>query len=266
MPAAALAAGVLGRSLDGRARGAAGALLCAGGLAALGLLPGSSIGWIVAPQLFVGLGLGLALGAVTEEALRDRLPLALHGGWTLAARHAGVVAALAILTPIFTADLEDRTDRAQEVVLARIIDSPIAPDTKLGLGLGLAEELRVTAAEVPDVGPAFAEAAPENDDRPAYEALRRDVADQLDRAAAGAFERSFLVAALLAALAAVPLVIGRRRETEGAPLPAESRRRETPDGPLPTEERRTETEGGPLQGEPRREAERGSLWSGGDPT
>ena len=209
MPVAALAAGAFGRRLDDRARAAAGAVLCAGGLAALGLLPGSSIAWLVAPQVFIGLGLGMALPAVTEEALRDRAPLALHGGWTIAARHAGVVAALAILTPIFTADLDDQTDRAQEIVLARILDSPIAPDTKLDLGLGLASELRATEGEVPDIEPAFAEAAPENEDRPAYDDLRTDVTDELDRAAAAAFERSFLVAALLAALAVVPLVAGR---------------------------------------------------------
>ncbi|HEX8086164.1 MAG TPA: MFS transporter [Solirubrobacteraceae bacterium] len=217
MPVAALTAGAFGRGLDTRARGAAGAVLCAGGLAALGLLPGSSVGWTIAPQVLVGLGLGLGLGALTEEALRDRAPLALHGGWTIAARHAGVVAALAILTPIFTADLEDQTGRAQEIVLARILDSPIDPATKLDLGLGLAEELRSAESEVPDVGPAFAEAAPPNDDRPAFDGLQADVTDDLDRAAAAAFERSFLVAALLAALAAGPLLVGRGAREGAAP-------------------------------------------------
>ena len=210
VPAAALAAGAVARQLDDRARAAAGAVLCAGGLAALGLLPGSGIGWLLAPQLLIGLGLGLALPAVTEEALRgDARPVALHGGWTIAARHAGVVAALAILTPIFTADLEDQTDRAQEIVLARILDSPIAPDAKLGLGLGLASRLRATPAEVPDLDPAFAEAAPGNEDRSAFDALRDEVDEQLDRAAAAAFERSFLVSAILAALALVPLAVAR---------------------------------------------------------
>ncbi|HEX2087792.1 MAG TPA: hypothetical protein VHF89_19055, partial [Solirubrobacteraceae bacterium] len=211
MPAAALAAGALGRGLDDRARGAAGAVLCAGGLAALGLLPGSSVAWTIAPQVLVGLGLGLGLSALTEEALRDRVPLALHGGWTIAARHAGVVAALGILTPIFTADLQDRTERAQEIVLARILDSPIAPATKLDLGIGLTAELRAAEGEVPDVAPAFRDAAPDDADRPAYELLAEDVTDQLDRAAASAFERSFAVAAVLAALALVPLLRARRR-------------------------------------------------------
>ena len=212
MPIAALAAGMVGRRLDDRARGAAGALLCAGGLAALGLLPGSGLGWTVAPQILIGLGLGLGLSALTEEALRDRLPLALHGGWTIAARHAGVVAALAVLTPIFTADLDDQTNRAQEIVLARILDSPIDPATKLDLGLELAEELRASEGAVPNVGPAFAEAAPDTADRRTFEGLRAEVADDLDRAATAAFEDSFLIAALLAGLAVVPLLVGRRTE------------------------------------------------------
>lgn len=211
MPAAALVAGYLGRSIEERARGAAGAILCAGGLAALGLLPGASIGWLVAPQILIGLGLGLALGAVTEEALRDRLPLARHGAWTIAARHAGVVAALAILTPLFTSDLEERTERAQEIVLARILDSPIPPETKLDLGLRLAEQLRTGGAEVPELAPAFDRAAPaDGGERPAFEALEAEIGEQLDRAATSAFERSFLVAALLAALAVLPLLLGPR--------------------------------------------------------
>jgi len=61
--------------------------------------------WTLAPQVLIGLGLGLSVDSLTVAALTDRSPRALHGGWTIAARHAGVVAGLAILTPIFTADL-----------------------------------------------------------------------------------------------------------------------------------------------------------------
>ena len=209
LPLAALAAGAVGRGLDDRPRAAAGAVLCAGGLAALGLLPGSGLAWTVAPQVLIGLGLGLGLRALTDEALRDRFPLPLHGGWTIAARHAGVVAALAILTPIFTSDLEDRTERAQEIVLSRILDSPVAPETKLALGLDLAERLRASGGEVPDVERAFERAGLGTADRPAVNVLRGEVADDVDRAAASAFERSFLLAALLAALALVPLAVRR---------------------------------------------------------
>ena len=54
------------------------------------------------PQLLVGIGLALVLSALTETALAGRAPQAIHGGWTISARHAGVVVGLIVLTPIFT--------------------------------------------------------------------------------------------------------------------------------------------------------------------
>jgi hypothetical protein len=193
----------------------------AGGLVALGLLPRAEIGWTIAPQVLIGLGLGLALAALTEEALRDRAPLALHGGWTIAARHIGVVAALAILTPLFTADLEDQTRVAEESVLARVLDAPVAPATKLELGVELSKLLRVAESRVPDIGEAFDAVSASPADRPRLEQLERDVGDQLDRAATSAFERSFIAGAILAIIALLPLlaahVAGRDPEPRAAP-------------------------------------------------
>ena len=205
MPVAALAAGRFA-GLTTRARGAAGAVLVAGGLAALGLLPGAHLAWTVAPQVLVGLGLGLSLAALTEAALRDRAPLSLHGGWTIAARHAGVVAALALLTPVFTADLERQEDRAAEAVLAVLLDSPLGATTKLDLGLELAGLLDTAEGDVPEVAPAFARTQAAPQERPTLQRLQARVEDELDRAATTAFGRSFLIAALLSLGALVPLL------------------------------------------------------------
>jgi len=107
MPAAALVSGQFERRVASpRTRAAAGTLLGVGGVAALGLLPGAGWGWTLAPQLLVGLGLALSLGALTEAALAGRSPAAIHGGYTIAARHAGVVLGLVLLTPVFVADLD----------------------------------------------------------------------------------------------------------------------------------------------------------------
>jgi MFS family permease len=189
----------------------AGPALVAGGLAALGLLPEAGVAWTVVPQVFVGAGLGASLGAITEAALLGRTPLVLHGGWTLTARHAGVVAALALLTPMFNADLEEQELRATESVLARLLDSGLAPTTKLDVGLRLADELDSATNEVPDVGPAFAAAQPSPGEAARLRRLEGEVGEELDRAATTAFERSFLVAALLSALALVPLLWPRSR-------------------------------------------------------
>jgi MFS family permease len=213
MPVAALLASRL-RVGEAPIRGAAGALLVAGGLAALGLLPGAGIEWTLVPQLLIGFGLGLSLGSLTEAALEGRSPLVVHGGWTLASRHAGVVAALALLTPLFTADLDEQEARAKESVLALILDSPLEPTTKLDLGIRLAGELDAQSGRVPETGPAFAAAAGEDPvERARLAGLRTAVADELDRAATTAVGRSFLIAGGLTALALVPLLLlpGRRR-------------------------------------------------------
>ncbi len=104
MPLAALGARPAARAVaDARARAAAGAILIAGGLAGLALLPRALIVATFPSQILVGIGLTLVLSALTETALEGKAPQAIHGGWTIAARHAGVVAGLLVLTPIFTA-------------------------------------------------------------------------------------------------------------------------------------------------------------------
>ncbi|HET7573535.1 MAG TPA: MFS transporter, partial [Solirubrobacterales bacterium] len=104
MPLAAIAGGRLGRlAPSARARAAAGAILVSGGLGGLALLPRAEVALTLPPQVMVGIGLALVLSALTETALSGRAPQAIHGGWTISARHAGVVLGLLALTPIFTA-------------------------------------------------------------------------------------------------------------------------------------------------------------------
>src|SRR5206468_2311700 len=104
-------------------------------------LPGSELAWTIAPQVLVGLGLGLSVDSLTAAALADRIPRALHGGWTISARHAGVVAGLAILTPIFTADLRAAELPAKDAVASLVLDAPLPASTKLRLADGLGRRL-----------------------------------------------------------------------------------------------------------------------------
>jgi hypothetical protein len=189
-------------------RAASGVILISGGLAALGWLPGAGAAWTVPPQLAIGAGLGLALSALTERALAGRASQVLHGGWTLAARHAGVVLGLLLLTPIFTADLERNGDEALAAGTAYVLDSRIPPLEKLGVAreILVAVDDAEAEARVPDVGRIVAERG----DEPAYTDLAGSLQDQLDRAATNAFSRSFLAAALLGLAALVPIVLDRR--------------------------------------------------------
>lgn len=220
IPVAAIAAGALARLARAgtRAEAVAGAILMAGGLVCLGLLPDADPRWTLAPQALVGLGLGLTIDSLTAVALADRVPRALHGGWTIAARHAGVVAGLALLTPIFTADLRDAQRPAQEAIAALVIDAPLPATTKLDLADGLGRQLQAEGGRVPDLRPAFAALRLPPAQRARAAVLERALDDQLERAATRAFRDAFLLAGGLALLAVLPaLLLGGGAPGPGRP-------------------------------------------------
>jgi MFS family permease len=189
-----------------RIRAICGAILIAGGLAALALLPAAAWGWLVPPQVAIGVGFALSLGALTQDALAGRSPLAIHGGWTLAARHAGVCLGLLILTPIFTGDLIDQQNAAELAGTRLILDSSLSLSQKVSLGSAIVAQ--VSSASVtrpPNLHPAFQQAG----DSPEVHRLEASIQDQIERAVTHAFSNSFLVASLLALLAALPLIRGK---------------------------------------------------------
>jgi len=207
MPVAAIATGSIASRVGNTAtRAATGVVLVAGGLTALGVLPGSAWWWTVVPQLLVGAGLGLALSALTERALHGRSPQAVHGGWTIAARHAGVVLGLLLLTPVFTTALDRNEERALRAGAAAVLDSGIPPLEKLAVAQDVLAIVRASDREVPDVRGAFAD----RPDTPEYRGLEDELVSQLDRAVTAAFSRPFLLAALLALAALVPIVLSRK--------------------------------------------------------
>jgi hypothetical protein len=127
-------------------------------------------------------------------------------GWTLASRHAGVCIGLLILTPLFTGDLTDQQNKAELAGTRIILDSPLDLGQKLDLGTALVDQIGSgSVTRPPDIRPAFRKIARS----PAATNLESRIQDQIDRAVTHAFSRSFLVAALLALAAAVPLVRGR---------------------------------------------------------
>ncbi len=211
MPLAALLGARLGPSVGSeRARAAAGAILVAGGLGGLALLPHADVVLTVPPQILVGLGLALVLSALTETALAGRAPQAIHGGWTISARHAGVAIGLIVLTPLFTADIAQQRNDAIDASTAIVLDSKVEPLLKLQLAQRIEERLEGERGKVPTLGPAF-EPLPED---PAARAdvilLREELQEQLDRAATHAFSPSFGLGALIGLLALIPIGLARR--------------------------------------------------------
>jgi MFS family permease len=213
VPVAALAARPLARLLrpPHEVEVAAGCFLIAGGLAALALPPSAHLAWTIAPQALVGLGLGLTVDRLTAQAMELRLPRVRHAGWTIGARHVGVVVGLAILTPVFTSDLQDAQVPAQEAIASLVLDAPLKPDDKIAIAKALGRELVDEQGRIPDLHHAFATAQVTPEERPAAAQLERDLDAQLERAATRAFRDSFLIGAGLALLALLTVVAPRRR-------------------------------------------------------
>jgi MFS family permease len=188
-------------------RAAWGVILIAGGLAALGWLPRAGWEWTLAPQLAIGTGLGLAVSALSERALAGRSAQVLQGGWTIAARHAGVVLGLVLLTPLFTSDLHANEDNALAAGTAAVLDSRIAPLQKVGVArkILVAVDDAKAEARIPDIREVV-----DNEGDPAYTNLASTLQDQLDRAVTNSCSRAFLAAALLGLAALVPIVFARR--------------------------------------------------------
>jgi MFS family permease len=195
---------------DERARAAAGALLLAGGLGGLALLPKAEVALTVPPQVLIGIGLSLVLSALTETALSGRAPQAIHGGWTISARHAGVVVGLLALTPVFTHDIAVQQQQAINAGTSVVLDSPIRPLVKLSLAKKISEHLGTEDGKVPNLGHVF-DPLPEGEpERAETVDLRDELQEQLNAGATHAFSPSFGIAALIGLLALVPIGLARR--------------------------------------------------------
>jgi MFS family permease len=213
MPLAALAGRRIGHSVPStRTRAAAGAILVAGGLGGLALLPKALVVLTFPPQILVGLGLALVLSALTETALHGRAPQAIHGGWTISSRHAGVVIGLLALTPIFTHDIAQQRQDAINAGTAVLLESKVSPLLKLQLAPRIDERLQEQKGKVPTLGPVFEPLPEDPDERAAVVELREELQDQLDRGATHAFSPSFGLGALLALVALIPIGLARRVE------------------------------------------------------
>jgi MFS family permease len=208
MPLAAIVAARLApAAIRGGMRVAAGVVLVAGGLAGLAFLPRAGWTWTIAPQLLVGAGIGLAVAALTERAVAGRGDQVVHGGWTLAARHAGVVLGLLLLAPVLTSALDRNQEEAVRAGAAKVLDSTIPALDKLRFAQDVLVEVdrAKERGELPDVAAPF-EGRPDSEE---YRSLRSALQDQLHRAVTDAFSSPFLLAAALALAALVPVSLGR---------------------------------------------------------
>jgi MFS family permease len=195
-----------------RARAAAGAILISGGLGGLALLPKAEVALTLPPQVMIGIGLALVLSALTETALGGRAPQAIHGGWTISARHAGVVIGILAVTPIFTHDIAQQRHDAIDAGTAVVLDSQVSPLLKLDLAQKIGDHLDEEKGKVPTIGPAFEPLPDDPGERDEVVQLREELQDQLNRGATHAFSPSFGIAALIGLLSLIPIAFARRVE------------------------------------------------------
>jgi hypothetical protein len=122
-----------------------------------------------------------------------------------------VVIGLAILTPIFTADLRRAETPAKEAIASLVLDAPLPASTKVDLAEQLGRRLIAERGRVPDLRPAFRAVPVPPTQTAAAATLELGLEDQLRRAATNAFRTAFLVAAGLALLALGPALALRDR-------------------------------------------------------
>jgi pimeloyl-ACP methyl ester carboxylesterase len=211
LPAATLAAGPLARGAQVGSAAAAGAILVAGGLAGVALLPERSLVWLAVALALVGAGLGIAGPLLSERALETESVE--RAAWSVAARHLGLVLGLVLVAPVLAGGIDRATDRASEAGAGVVLDAPLSPQTKLQLGLDIASTLEAAPrASVPDFAPSFASArARDSSQAAALTATEHRLGDTVRAALERGFRPSLWICIALALLACAPLARPQQR-------------------------------------------------------
>lgn len=182
---------------------AGGVLLVAGGMLALALVGAQQTLYLTLALGLTGLGLGMAVPPLTRLSLAGPDPAA-AGSRSVGARHLGLVLGLVLMAPILAADLEQVSDRAVLVGAAHLVDAPLPLGAKVAIGQALEGELaRTPAGSVPNLDTAAA--AGEGGDPAVRAALAGELDSLIAPAVTRGFRGSFLLCALLGALALLPL-------------------------------------------------------------
>src|SRR5262245_8852809 len=211
LPLAALASRPLAGELSPRRAAAGGALLLAAGLVALALLPAASSAIAALALGFCGAGLGLAVPVLTRRAVEPDDGLVHDGTITIGARHAGLVVALALVAPLLSSSLEDGRENALLGATKLALDGDAPIRQKVPIALDLRDTLETTPkGEVPDLTEPFDRRGAAHDER--LRGVRDALVASLEDAVTRSFRSSFLLSALLALLALVPILAARRRE------------------------------------------------------
>ncbi len=190
------------------ALGAIGAALVAVGLIGLSFVTHRELAWVIVTLALVGTGLGLAFPGLTTVALGSAGPTAARAAKTVAARDAGILLGLLILTPVFVHQLGKAPNQALPAATKAVITAPMPVGLKFSLVPGLlADYKRAPQSELPDFGPTFAHASTHAtpSERVALSDLEKQLDSIVQRAATSAFKLPLRYGAIFA-IAVLPLL------------------------------------------------------------
>jgi MFS family permease len=210
-----LATAIAERRVGGRspqALGAVGAALVAGGLIGLSLVTHRELDVVIITLALIGVGLGLAFPGLTTAALRTGGPAAARAAKTVAARDAGIVLGLLVLTPVFVNELNKAPNQALPAASQAVLTAPIPPGLKISLAPALAAaNNNAPQTELPDFGPAFAKARAHAtlSERAALRDLHKQLDSIVQHAATSAFKLPLRCGAIFAIV--VVALLGLRR-------------------------------------------------------
>ena len=209
LPAAAVAARPLARRLSRLQAVCGGAVLLAGGLVGLALLPSARAGFAAWGLALCGAGLGLSVPILSGAALVAGAGLPRSGTLTIAARHLGLVLALASIAPLLASELPPAGDRALLKATAVLLDAPVGLSKKVPVALDLRSAFaKARAGETPDLSEPF-DAHGARHDRALADA-RDHLVGTIESTITRASRPAFLVSAAFAASAALVALLFRR--------------------------------------------------------
>jgi MFS family permease len=203
---------------------AGGALLLAVGLAGLALVPGSQPVMAALAFAICGVGFDLVHEVLDGAAVPVDGPAVQTSAVSIGARHAGLVLGLALIAPVLSSSLEAGIERATLGATSTMLTTRLELRDKLPVTWALRNAIEeAPRGQVPDLGQEFDERGAEgdNDMAQARDALMGTVTDAVTRS----FRPAFALAAVLAALAALPALVVARRSPHAARASPPSRRR-----------------------------------------
>jgi hypothetical protein len=196
------------------ARGVGGALLLASGLLGLALLPGAAPWAAALAFALCGAGFGLVsdvLGA--DAAPPDGQPVR-DSTISIGARHAGFVLGLVLIAPVLSTSIDAGIQHATLGATRSLLEAQVPLSDKVPVTWDLRSAIVDTPkGQVPDLAGVFDKHGASSN--PALAGARDHLMETITNAITRAFRPAFAVAALLAALSAIPvLLLTRRRRAD----------------------------------------------------